>query len=80
MQLIGCFTAIVTPFRNGSVDYDDFARLLERQIKGGVDGIVPIGTTGESPTLDFQEHEKLIAFTAKTVNGRCKVIAGTGGN
>ncbi len=80
MQLHGCFTAIATPFRNGKIDFNDFARLLEQQIDAGVDGIVPVGTTGESPTLGFKEHEEVIEFTAKTVNGRCKVIAGTGGN
>ena len=80
MKLEGCFTAIVTPFRHGAVDFDALGRLIERQIANGVDGLVPVGTTGESPTLDFKEHEQVIEFTTEAVNGRCKVIAGTGGN
>ena len=57
----GAYTAIITPFgRDGSVDYGKLRDLIERQIAGGVDGIVPVGTTGESPTLDFEEHEKVI--------------------
>ncbi len=80
MQLQGCFTALVTPFRDGKIDFDAFARILEAQIANGVDGVVPMGTTGESPTLDFHEHEQVIEFTAETVAGRCLVIAGTGGN
>jgi 4-hydroxy-tetrahydrodipicolinate synthase len=80
MELQGCFTAIVTPFRNGAVDWEALAGLLERQLQAGVDGIVPVGTTGESPTLDFEEHRKVIEFVAEKVDHRCLVIAGTGGN
>jgi len=80
MELAGCFTAIVTPFQNGNVDYDAFANLLAFQIENGIDGIVPVGTTGESPTLNFEEHQKVIEFVAETVASRCKVIAGTGAN
>lgn len=76
----GCYTAIVTPFRNGAIDYQALADLVEFQIAGGVDGLVPVGTTGESPTLDFDEHEKVIRFVVEKVNRRCQVIVGTGAN
>jgi 4-hydroxy-tetrahydrodipicolinate synthase len=77
----GTFTAIVTPFKKDeSVDYDALAKIIEFQIKNGVTGIVPCGTTGESPTLDYKEHDKVIEFTIKQVKGRVKVIAGTGSN
>jgi 4-hydroxy-tetrahydrodipicolinate synthase len=81
MKLEGTYTAIVTPFRkNGVVDYDAFRKLIEMQIEAGVDGIVPVGTTGESPVLSFDEHKKVIEFVVKTVNRRTQVIAGTGAN
>lgn len=80
MNLQGCFTALVTPFRNGEVAFDEIEQLVEAQIAGGVDGIVPMGTTGESPTLDFKEHAKVIDTVIKAANGRCKIIAGTGAN
>ncbi len=80
MQLQGCYTAIVTPFANGSVDFAALRDLVERQVAGGVTGVVPVGTTGESPTLDFDDHDKVIETVIETVNGRCQVIAGTGGN
>lgn len=77
----GTYTAIVTPFGDdGKVDYACFKALIERQIAAGVDGIVPVGTTGESPTLDLKEHEDVVDFVAKTVARRVKVLAGTGGN
>lgn len=77
----GVYTAIVTPFaKDGSVDYARLRALIEFQLAGGVAGIVPVGTTGESPTLDFDEHHKVIEETVRAVNGRAKVIAGTGGN
>jgi len=79
-MLQGVFTAIVTPFKNGKIDYEAFERLVERQIANGIDGIVPLGTTGESPTVTFDEHEEFIKHTVKIVNGRVKVIAGTGAN
>ena len=56
----GTYTAIVTPFRNGAIDEDALERLIKFQIKGGVDGIVPVGTTGESPTVDCEEHIRVI--------------------
>jgi 4-hydroxy-tetrahydrodipicolinate synthase len=76
----GTYTAIVTPFLNGEVDEVALSRLIRAQVRGGVDGIVPVGTTGESPTLDYDEHLNVIAQSVKVAAGRIKVIAGTGGN
>ncbi|OQA26838.1 MAG: 4-hydroxy-tetrahydrodipicolinate synthase [Verrucomicrobia bacterium ADurb.Bin345] len=77
----GAYTAIVTPFnRDGSVDYGKLRELIDLQVAGGVDGIVPVGTTGESPTLDFDEHEKVIEVSIEAARKRIKVIAGTGAN
>lgn len=77
----GCYTALVTPFTaNGSVDEAQLKSLVEAQIAGGVDGIVPCGTTGESPTLDHHEHGHVIELVVKFAAKRCKVIAGTGSN
>lgn len=80
MKYQGLYTAIVTPFRDGKVDYDAFKALIEAQIAGGVDGIVPMGTTGESPTVSTEEHLEVIRVCIETVAGRCQVIAGTGAN
>ena len=74
----GTYTAIVTPFRNGEVDKPALDSLIRAQIKGGVDGIVPVGTTGESPSLDYDEHIYVIKRTVEVANGRVKVLAGTG--
>jgi len=80
-MLQGAYTAIVTPFnRDGSVDYTKYRELVEIQIANGIDGIVPVGTTGESPTLNNEEHMRVIEETVAAVNGRVKVIAGTGAN
>ena len=76
----GTYTAIVTPFKDGKIDEAALERLLHAQIRGGVDGVVPAGTTGESPTLDFDEHIRLIELTVKFAAGRIKVLAGTGAN
>ncbi|HTG43448.1 MAG TPA: 4-hydroxy-tetrahydrodipicolinate synthase [Verrucomicrobiae bacterium] len=76
----GTYTAIVTPFKNGKVDEPALARLIKGQIKGGVDGVVPVGTTGESPTLSFEEHGTVVRRTVEMAAGQIKVIAGTGGN
>ncbi len=76
----GAYTALVTPFKNGQVDYPSLENLIENQIAGGIDGLVPCGTTGESPTLTEKEHGEVIAFTVKTVHKRVPVIAGTGSN
>src|ERR1039457_6499356 len=76
----GTYTAIVTPFKNGQVDEAALERLIKLQIKAGVDGIVPVGTTGESPTVDYKEHIEIIALSVKYAAGKIKVLAGTGGN
>ncbi|HPF99099.1 MAG TPA: 4-hydroxy-tetrahydrodipicolinate synthase [Kiritimatiellia bacterium] len=77
----GAYTAIVTPFnRNGSVDFAKLRELVEIQIKNGIDGIVPVGTTGESPTLGVKEHEQVIETTIAAAAKRIKVVAGTGAN
>lgn len=76
----GTYTALVTPFLNGKIDTSAFEKLIETQIAGGVDGIVPVGTTGESPTLDQDEHIKVIRLAKEFAQGRLKVVAGTGAN
>jgi len=80
MQFSGTYTALITPFRDGEVDVTAFQALIERQIAGGVDGIVPVGTTGESATLDTDEHIEVIRLAVEFAAGRCQVIAGTGSN
>lgn len=76
----GTYTAIVTPFRQGKLDARGLKRVIEMQVRGGVDGIVPVGTTGESPTLDYKEHIEVIARSVEYAAGRIHVMAGTGGN
>ena len=76
----GAYTALVTPFKNGQVDYTALEALIENQISKGIDGLVPCGTTGESPTLTEKEHGEVIAFAVKTSRRRVPVIAGTGSN
>jgi len=76
----GSLVAIVTPFKNNNIDEAKLKELIEFQIKNGTNGIVPCGTTGESPTLSVQEHERVIEITIQTVKGRVPVIAGTGAN
>ena len=76
----GAFTALVTPFRDGKVDQQRLKEQVEYQITLGIDGLVPVGTTGESPTLDFEEHERVISLTVEYARGRVPVVAGTGGN
>lgn len=80
MKIQGLYTAIITPFRNNEVDYDAFRKLIDAQAAAGVDGIVPVGTTGESPTLTHAEHMEVIAKAIEFAAGRMKVIAGTGSN
>lgn len=80
MNCSGCYTAIVTPFKNDAVDYPALEKLIEQQIAAGVAGLVPVGTTGESPTLNYKEHDEVIEFVTKKANKRCQIIAGTGGN
>ncbi len=79
-KIQGAFTAIVTPMLDGKVDEQGLVDLIEYQIAGGIHGLVPCGTTGESATLDFDEHKRVIELTVRTVNGRVPVIAGTGAN
>ncbi|MDH5657697.1 MAG: 4-hydroxy-tetrahydrodipicolinate synthase, partial [Spirochaetia bacterium] len=82
MEFKGVYTALITPFiENGTkIDYNAFNRLIERQVEAGIAGVVPCGTTGESPTLNHIEHRELIKKTVDIVKGRMKVIAGTGSN
>lgn len=76
----GAATAIITPFKNGEVDYDAFGSLIEVQINNGIDAIVAAGTTGEASTLTDKEHIDVIKYAVEKVNGRVPVIAGTGSN
>lgn len=76
----GTYTAIVTPFRRGAVAYDELRKLVNFQIKGGISGLVPVGTTGESPTVSHEEHLDIIRCTVEAARGRVPVIAGTGSN
>ena len=76
----GAITALVTPFIDGELDEKGLVDLIDFQIENGIHGIVPCGTTGESATLGFDEHKRVIDLTVKTVNGRVPVIAGTGAN
>jgi 4-hydroxy-tetrahydrodipicolinate synthase len=76
----GTYTALVTPFKDGVFDEAAFTELIESQIRGGVTGIVPVGTTGESPTLDNAEHTRVIEVAVRVAARRCPVIAGTGSN
>jgi 4-hydroxy-tetrahydrodipicolinate synthase len=76
----GSFTALVTPFKNGSVDEAAFRSLVNWQIDEGTHGLVPVGTTGESPTLSHDEHRKVVEWCVKEAGGRVPVIAGAGSN
>ena len=76
----GAYTALITPFRDGKVDEQSFVDLIEFQIRQGIHGIVPCGTTGESATLGFDEHKRVIQLAVQTAAGRVPVIAGTGAN
>ena len=76
----GAYTALITPFKNGRVDEEAFVKLVEWQIEQGIHGLVPVGTTGESPTLSHEEHDLVIELCVKTVAGRVPVIAGAGSN
>ncbi len=80
MKIQGAYTALVTPFRNGEVDEESFRKLIESQIAAGIDGIVPVGTTGESPTLSFEEHLRVIELAVQISRKRVPVWAGTGSN
>ena len=76
----GCYTAIITPMIEEGVDFDGLARLVEFQVTSGVSGILAVGTTGESPTLDWNEHDKVIEKVHEYADGRCVTIGGTGSN
>jgi 4-hydroxy-tetrahydrodipicolinate synthase len=76
----GSIVALVTPFKNGAVDYEALAELIEFQINGGTNGILPCGTTGESATLSHEEHDHVVEFVVGKVAGRVPVIAGSGSN
>ena len=76
----GAWTALVTPMRNGAVDYSDLKKLVDFQVAGGIDGILSVGTSGESPTLTHEEHLEVIAKTIEFAAGRVPVLAGTGAN
>jgi 4-hydroxy-tetrahydrodipicolinate synthase len=81
LRLQGTYTALITPMKDdGAVDYDGFRRLVAFQLDGGIDGILPLGTTGETPTLEEEEEEKLIRIAVDEVKGRAPVIVGTGSN
>ncbi len=76
----GAFTALVTPFKNGEVDVEALESLVEFQIEGGINGLVPCGTTGESPTLSEEEDRLVIETVVRVTNGRVPIVAGTGSN
>ena len=76
----GTYTALVTPFQRGAIAYAELRKLVEFQIKGGISGLVPVGTTGESPTVSHEEHLEIIRCTIAAARGRVPVIAGTGSN
>jgi len=80
MRLSGVWLPIITPFKDGEVDYAGYERLLEHYVRAGVSGVIPLGTTGESPTIDEAETEALVERTAATVAGRVPILIGVGGN
>src|SRR5436305_2976632 len=79
-RFAGVSVAIVTPFRDGQIDWAALNQLVDWHAEQGTDGLVPVGTTGESPTLDHEEHERVIAAVVERAAGRLPVIAGTGSN
>lgn len=79
-MLRGAITALITPFSNGEIDWQAFDRLVEMQVEQGIHGVVPCGTTGESPTLSHDEHIRIVERCVQVVKGRIPVIAGTGSN
>jgi 4-hydroxy-tetrahydrodipicolinate synthase len=79
-QFAGLTVALVTPFRSGEIDYDELGRLVDWHVEQGTDCLAPVGTTGESPTLDHEEHERVIAFVCERARGRIKTMPGTGSN
>lgn len=79
-KFAGLTVALITPFRDGQVDYDALGKLVDWHVEQGTDCLAPVGTTGESPTLDHEEHERVIATVVERARGRIKVMAGTGSN
>jgi 4-hydroxy-tetrahydrodipicolinate synthase len=79
-QFAGVTVALVTPFRDGEIDFDRLGRLVDWHVEQGTDGLAPVGTTGESPTLDHAEHERIIGFVVERAARRLKVVPGTGSN
>src|ERR1700731_3371736 len=79
-QFAGVTVALVTPFRSGEIDFASLRRLVDWHVEQGTDCLAPVGTTGESPTLDHEEHERVIAAVVEYARGRIKVMAGTGSN
>ena len=80
MRMQGAWTALVTPFQSGQVDVEALESLIEAQIQGGIDGLVPCGTTGEAPTLSLAEHELVVRTTVAVAHGRVPIVAGCGSN
>lgn len=79
-MISGTYTALVTPFRNNAIDSEAYRKLIDSQFESGITGIVPVGTTGESPTVSYDEHFELIRLAVEFAGGRGKVMAGTGSN
>src|SRR5215208_2857046 len=79
-SLSGCYTALITPFRDGLIDEPALRALVQRQLAGGVSGLVPCGTTGEAPALSAPEWDRVVALVVETADGRIPVVAGTGSN
>lgn len=79
-QFAGSYTALITPFRDGGVDEDAFRKLVDWQIDSGTNGLVPVGTTGESPTLSHEEHDRVVEICIEQASGRVPIIAGAGSN
>ncbi|MEK6921055.1 MAG: dihydrodipicolinate synthase family protein, partial [Nanoarchaeota archaeon] len=80
MEFKGTYTALVTPFKHDEVDYEGLKQNILFQIQEGVEGIVPLGTTGETPTLSEEEQEKIIKLAVETAKGKVKIMVGTGSN
>jgi 4-hydroxy-tetrahydrodipicolinate synthase len=80
VMIAGCFTAIITPFKNDAVDYEGLSKLSDFQIKNGITGILAVGTTGESPVLSWNEHNRVIEIVAEKTKDKCLCIAGAGSN
>ena len=79
-QFAGLTVALVTPFKSGEIDFDELGRLVDWHVEQGTDCLAPVGTTGESPTLDHEEHERVIAYVCERARGRIKTMPGTGSN